>query len=111
MVQQITTELSGAATENEKVAVITKGVFRLLHSNANNSSQTSENLAFNANVTGMQACEVRKQLQDLKTDMALLSETYLKPHMIVKTGTKAELSWQLRKASLTDAQTYFLSFQ
>jgi hypothetical protein len=36
MVQQIMTELSAAATENEKVAVITKA-------NANNSSQPSEN--------------------------------------------------------------------
>jgi hypothetical protein len=41
MVQQ--TELSGAATEKEKVTGITKAVFRLLKNNANNSSQASEN--------------------------------------------------------------------
>jgi hypothetical protein len=38
MVQQIMTELSGAGTEKQKVAVITKAVFRLLKNNANNSS-------------------------------------------------------------------------
>jgi hypothetical protein len=37
-VQQIMTGLSGAETEKEKFAVITKVVFRLLKSNANNSS-------------------------------------------------------------------------
>jgi hypothetical protein len=43
MVQQIVTELSGNATEQEKFAVIIKAVLRLLNNNANNSSQTSEN--------------------------------------------------------------------
>jgi hypothetical protein len=38
MVQQIMAELSGAATEKGKVAVITKAVFRPLTNNANNSS-------------------------------------------------------------------------
>jgi hypothetical protein len=38
MVQQIRTELSGAAKEKEKVAVTTKAVFTLLKNNANNSS-------------------------------------------------------------------------
>jgi hypothetical protein len=38
MVQQIVTELSGTATEKEKVAVITDAVFRLLKNNASNSS-------------------------------------------------------------------------
>jgi hypothetical protein len=38
MVQQIITELSCAATEEEKVAVITKAVFRLLKKSTNNSS-------------------------------------------------------------------------
>jgi hypothetical protein len=40
---QLMTELSGAATEEEKVDVITKAVFTLLKKNATNSSQTSEN--------------------------------------------------------------------
>jgi predicted rRNA methylase YqxC with S4 and FtsJ domains len=43
MVQQIMTELSGAMTEKEKVAVITKAVFRLLKNNASDGSQPSEN--------------------------------------------------------------------
>jgi hypothetical protein len=38
MVQQIVTELYGAAMEKEKVAIVTKAVFRLLTNNANNSS-------------------------------------------------------------------------
>jgi hypothetical protein len=38
MVQQIMTELSGAATEKEMVAVIIETVFRLLKNNAINSS-------------------------------------------------------------------------
>jgi hypothetical protein len=38
MVRQIMTELSGAATEKEKVAVMTKAVFRLLKNNASSSS-------------------------------------------------------------------------
>jgi hypothetical protein len=37
-VQQIMTELSGAATEKGKVAVITKVAFRLLKNSVNNSS-------------------------------------------------------------------------
>jgi hypothetical protein len=38
VVQQIMLELSGAATERGKVAVITKAVFRRLKNNANSSS-------------------------------------------------------------------------
>jgi hypothetical protein len=38
-------------------------------------------IAFNANSIGRQAYKVRKQLQDLKTDVALFSGTNLKPHM------------------------------
>jgi hypothetical protein len=38
-------------------------------------------IAFNANGVGGQAYEVRKQLQDLKVDVALFSETHLKSHM------------------------------
>jgi hypothetical protein len=52
------TQLSGAATQKEKVAVITKTVFRLLRNNANNSSYTSEN-------------------HNIQT---LISQTYLKTH-------------------------------
>jgi exonuclease III len=38
-------------------------------------------VAFNANGIGRQAHELRKQMQDIKTDVALFSETHLKPHM------------------------------
>jgi hypothetical protein len=38
--------------------------------------------AFNANSIEKQDYEVRKQLQDLKIDMALFSETHLKLHMM-----------------------------
>jgi hypothetical protein len=38
MVQQVMTELSRAATEKEKVAIITKVMFRLLKNNVNNNS-------------------------------------------------------------------------
>jgi hypothetical protein len=43
MVQQIITELLGAATEKEKAADITKTMFKLLKNNAINNSYTSEN--------------------------------------------------------------------
>jgi hypothetical protein len=43
IVQQIMTELCGAATEQVIVIVITKVVLRLLKNNTNDSSQTSEN--------------------------------------------------------------------
>jgi cytochrome b561 len=50
-------------------------------------------------------------LEDLKIEVTLFSETYLKPHIIIKTGTKAELPWELRKAFLTHLLTYLLFFQ
>jgi hypothetical protein len=37
-------------------------------------------LAFNANGIGKQRYELSKQLQDLHADVALFSETHLKPH-------------------------------
>jgi hypothetical protein len=37
-------------------------------------------LAFNANGIGRQRCELSKQLQELHIDVALFSETHLKPH-------------------------------
>jgi hypothetical protein len=36
---------------------------------------------FNVNGIGRQAYKLRKQLQDLKIDVALFTETHLKPHM------------------------------
>jgi hypothetical protein len=46
VVQQIVTELSGAAAEKAKFGITTKAVFSLLKNNANNSSQTFENHRF-----------------------------------------------------------------
>lgn len=78
--------------------------------------------AFKANDPGSQAYKVRKQLQDLKIDMVLFSET-LKIHMKYcipnydiywtdcEDSTKAELPSQLRKASLTHMLTNHLSYQ
>jgi hypothetical protein len=66
MVQQIMTGLSSAASEEEKVSIITKCVFSLLKRNGG---------------IGRQAYELRKQMQALKIDVALFSETHLKPHM------------------------------
>jgi hypothetical protein len=38
-------------------------------------------VAFNAKGIGRRAYELRRQMQDLKVDVALFSETQLKPHM------------------------------
>jgi hypothetical protein len=38
-------------------------------------------VAFNAKGIGKQAYELRKQMQDLKQDVALFTETHLKPHL------------------------------
>jgi hypothetical protein len=40
-----------------------------------------KDVAFNANGIGRQAYELLKQMQDLKIDVAVLTETHLKPHM------------------------------
>jgi hypothetical protein len=42
--------------------------------------RTLEVIAFNANDILRQRYELSKQLQDLHTDLVLLSETHLKPH-------------------------------
>jgi exonuclease III len=42
--------------------------------------RTLKILAFNANGIGRQRHELSKQLQDLSIDVALFSETHLKPH-------------------------------
>jgi hypothetical protein len=38
-------------------------------------------VAFNGNGIGRQAYELRKQMQDVIIDVALFTETYLKPYM------------------------------
>jgi hypothetical protein len=67
-------------------------------------------IAFNANGIGRQPYDLRKQLQDLRVDVALFSETHLKPHEgfyfrnyhFYRTGAtraeKAKLPLQLEKA-------------
>jgi hypothetical protein len=55
MVQQIMSELSGAATEKEKVAVITEAVFRLFRTMPVTVNRPLKITAFNANSTGRQA--------------------------------------------------------
>jgi hypothetical protein len=79
--------------------------------------------AFNANNICSQRYELSKQLQDLHIDVALLSETHLKPHgrfhipnyHFCRTdrfsGRKAELRLQLEKALPTTMQTYHPLFQ
>jgi hypothetical protein len=64
-----------------KVAVMTKAVFRLLKVMPTTVHRPLKIIACNANGIGRQAYEVRKQLQDLKIDVSLLSETHLKHHM------------------------------
>jgi hypothetical protein len=47
---------------------------------ANRVHRPLEVIAFNANGIGRQRYELSKQLQDLHIDVALFSETHLKPH-------------------------------
>jgi hypothetical protein len=64
-------------------------------------------VAFNANGIGRQRYEVSKQLQEQRIDVALISDTHLKPHerfyipnyQVNRTGRTAELPLQLNKAS------------
>jgi hypothetical protein len=66
MVPQIITELSGAATEKGKVALITKAVFRPLKTMSASVYRPLQFIAFNANGIGRQAYEVSKHLLTLK---------------------------------------------
>jgi hypothetical protein len=75
------TRISGAASEEEKVSIITKAVFNLLKRNGATVHMTLKISAFNANVIERQAYELRKQMQDIKIDVALFSETHLKSHL------------------------------
>jgi hypothetical protein len=80
-------------------------------------------VAFNANGIGRQAHELRKQMQDLKIDVALFSETHLKPHMRLyipnyhiyrndrQEGHKGELPLQLKRKSHILMLTCLSSFQ
>jgi hypothetical protein len=66
-------------------------------------------LAFNVNDIGSRRYELSKELQELNVDVALFSETHLKPHdsffqistfaePIATRAEKAELPFQLEKA-------------
>jgi hypothetical protein len=63
MVQQIITELLGAAIEKDKVADITKACWRTMPTMIRTPLKIG---AFNANGIERQAYEIRKQLQALK---------------------------------------------
>jgi hypothetical protein len=72
-VEQIMAELKGAASEEDKFLALAKIVFKLMKDNG-------KVVAFNANGILRQRYELSKQLQNLHIDMALFSETRLKPH-------------------------------
>jgi cell fate regulator YaaT (PSP1 superfamily) len=75
--QQIATELNGAVSKETKIVTINKTVIKLTNLNDHLSLQASE---CNANDIGKQRFELSEQLQDHRADVALLSETLLKPH-------------------------------
>jgi hypothetical protein len=80
-------------------------------------------IAFNANGIGRQRYELSKQLQDLHVDVALFSETYLKPHErfyiqnfhLYRTdrhpGRKGGTTVAVRKGFPTTMYTYHHLFQ
>jgi exonuclease III len=80
-------------------------------------------LTFNANGIGRQRYELSKQLQDLRVDVALFSETHLKPHErfsipnfhFYRTdrhpGRKGGTAVAVEKAFPTTMQTYLPLFQ
>jgi hypothetical protein len=80
-------------------------------------------IAFNANSIWWQRYEISKQLQDLHVDVALFSETHLRPHgrvfianyHLYRTdrypGTKGGTAVQLEKAFPITMYTYLPLFQ
>jgi hypothetical protein len=72
VVQQIITELNEAVSEKGKIIAITKMAARVY--------RPLKVIAFNANDIWRRCYELSKQLQDLYIDVALFSETHLKPH-------------------------------
>jgi hypothetical protein len=80
VVQQIMTEPNSAVSEEEKIVAIKKIVLNLMKREATRFLRPLKVLAFNANGIGRQRYELSKQLQELHIDVALLSETNLKPH-------------------------------
>jgi hypothetical protein len=80
VVHQIMTKLTKAVSEEDRVMVITKLVLNLINKMTASFHRPLKTVAFNANDIWMQRYELSKQLQDLHIDVALLSETHLKPH-------------------------------
>jgi hypothetical protein len=78
VVQQIMTEVSETASEEDKIIDITEMV---LNEKMNTRIHRSLRLiAFNANGIWRQSYELSKQLQVLQIDVAVLSQTHLKPN-------------------------------
>jgi hypothetical protein len=73
MVQQIMSGLSGVAIEEEKISVITKAVLVYWNVMVVTVHRHLIAEAFNANGTGRQVYELRKQMQDLKIYVSLFS--------------------------------------
>jgi hypothetical protein len=78
--QQIMAELKGAAFEEAKFVFLAKIIFKFVKENGNKAYGPLKIIAFNANGILRQRYELSKQLQDLHIDVALFSETNLKPH-------------------------------
>jgi hypothetical protein len=82
VVQQIMTEFNGTVLEKAKIVTITK----TLLSRSKMATRVQRSLkitAFNVNGIWRQRSELGKQLQDLHRDVALSSETHLKPHEVL----------------------------
>jgi hypothetical protein len=73
-------ELSGAVSDEDKIVAITKSVLNLINKMASRIHRSLKIIAFNANGIRRQRYELSKQTHDLHIDVALFSETHLKPH-------------------------------
>jgi hypothetical protein len=80
VVLQIMRELKGAASEKAKIMAITALSSTYCRKMTNRIHRPFKVIAFNANGISKQRYELSKQLQDLQIDVALFSETHLKPH-------------------------------
>jgi hypothetical protein len=81
VVHHIMTKLTKAESEKERVMFITKLVLNLMQKKmADRIHRPLKIIAFNENGIWRPRYEKSKQLQDLLIDVALLSETNLKPH-------------------------------
>jgi hypothetical protein len=79
MLQQIMPGLSGAASEEEKASVILKLFLVCWNSIVLTVHRPLKFVAFNSTGFGRHAYKLRKQMQELKIDVARFSETHLKP--------------------------------